>query len=158
MVYEWKEDGERKPTLAASIVGGEIEKLTRNLGREVEAEDLVDSAQHQTSPLHGLFEWDDELAGYLYRVDQAEKILVSIVVVGAPVPVSEKIEPVTMRAEPRRDAPRIQRVDSHEAAVERARRELARFVRLYGEFDEFAPICQAISTVLSEPEELREAV
>ena len=38
-------------------------------------EDVVAHAKKKTSILHGKFEWDDKVAGHLFRVDQARGII-----------------------------------------------------------------------------------
>jgi hypothetical protein len=42
---------------------------------------LVDAARPDDSPLHNRFEWDDEVAGEKYRLDQAREIIRSVKVV-----------------------------------------------------------------------------
>lgn len=51
----------------AEILGKEIEKL----GSEFAPADLVAAAREKTSSIHDYFEWDDKIAGELYRVEQA---------------------------------------------------------------------------------------
>ena len=41
---------------------------------------IVQEAEHEESPLHRCFEWDDSVAAKMYRVEQAKYILRAIVV------------------------------------------------------------------------------
>lgn len=42
---------------------------------------VVDESRPDEAPLHGCFEWNDEVAGELYRVDQARKIIKGVQVI-----------------------------------------------------------------------------
>lgn len=42
---------------------------------------VVDVARDEASPLHARFEWDDQIAGEKYRLDQARRLIRSVKVV-----------------------------------------------------------------------------
>jgi hypothetical protein len=42
---------------------------------------VVDAARDEASPLHDRFEWDDQIAGEKYRLDQARRLIRSVRVV-----------------------------------------------------------------------------
>lgn len=54
----------------------ELERLEVN-GR-LTPEQVVEAARDETSPLHTLFEWDDEKASHKYRLDQARSLIRSV--------------------------------------------------------------------------------
>lgn len=41
-------------------------------------EDIVEAATPVTSPLHGYFEWDNDIAGHQYRLDQARRLIARV--------------------------------------------------------------------------------
>lgn len=43
--------------------------------QKLTAEQVVAEATDPTSPLHGAFEWDDQQAAHLYRLDQARLLI-----------------------------------------------------------------------------------
>lgn len=74
VVYSWKVDGLYK--VDADKVGSEIESL----GDMFSLKNVVDKAKHKGSSMHGLFEWDNEVAGGKYREIQAGRIVRCLVV------------------------------------------------------------------------------
>lgn len=61
----------------AQKVGEELELIERN--NIITPEHLIEFAErHKDSELYKCFEWDDEEAGKLYRIDQARRIICSI--------------------------------------------------------------------------------
>jgi hypothetical protein len=77
IVYQWRDSSYAVP---AEVVAGEIERITRESG-VCTPESLVDAAADPGSPIHGLFEWDDEAAARSYRVVQARRVIRSLEVV-----------------------------------------------------------------------------
>lgn len=80
--YKWS-DGSRFQADPAPI-GKAIDKLGKRLGKDFEgltAEDVVSEASKTSSPLHGLFTWDDAEAASEYRKSQARLVLRSIEIV-----------------------------------------------------------------------------
>ena len=68
----------------AQIVGETLNNLRDRKG-ELTTERIVETARNETSPLHKYFEWSDNTASELYRLQQARHIInhvVEIVVVG----------------------------------------------------------------------------
>jgi hypothetical protein len=65
-IIEWKFGG---PEDALEII--------RNLETKkiLTAEKLVENAEDENSPLHPLFQWDNDKAGHLYRLTQARNII-----------------------------------------------------------------------------------
>ena len=53
---------------------------------------VVEDARPEESPLHAHFEWDDQLAGEQFRLEQARKLIRSVVVsVRTPLGVTEQV-------------------------------------------------------------------
>ncbi len=74
----------------ANKVGQEIESL----GENVTAEDVVSKAKSTRSAMHNYFEWDDSVAGHLYRKQQANQLLCHLQVKY----IVDKKEPVRVKA------------------------------------------------------------
>lgn len=66
--------------VAASLIEREVEKIERKHGVCHPAM-LVKAAAKETSPLHGLFEWDDSEAARQWRVHQARRVINTLRVV-----------------------------------------------------------------------------
>lgn len=77
MVYKFKE-GSKLPQRKAQVVGERLEKIRQKT--ELTAHTVLDDAVKQNSPLHELFEWNDETAAEEYRLGQARHLLHSVVV------------------------------------------------------------------------------
>ena len=57
-----------------SVVERELEKILAKHG-QLNPEDVVKEASKPAHPLHDRFEWDDTVAGHLYRVLQASELI-----------------------------------------------------------------------------------
>lgn len=68
--YVWKPEGP-KPKISAQVFGEVVEDLTDGDLGGAKPLDIVEAARKVTSPIHGLFEWDDDVAAERYRLDQA---------------------------------------------------------------------------------------
>lgn len=77
MVYKWKETFAYKKA--------DVQKVTDELsvlGNNNSPVEIVDFAQkHRRSELHKCFEWDDSIAGYKYRLEQARTMVSSIILI-----------------------------------------------------------------------------
>lgn len=76
----------------AQIVGQELERINRS-GQSLTPENVVESATSPDSPLHRFFTWDDALAAYAWRKQEARLVVNHLMVV-----VSHGDEPVAVRA------------------------------------------------------------
>jgi hypothetical protein len=74
--YAWA-DGSRLK-IDAQAAGEHLEKLRKLKGGPLSNEDIVADARSLRSPLHAHFEWDDQRAATMFRLDQAGYILRSI--------------------------------------------------------------------------------
>ncbi len=82
-------------------IGEALEKIAAANGGEIPPRATMQAARQRSSPLHQHFEWNNEIAGEAYRLDQARSLIRSIAIV------SEDRPDITPRAfvsitEPRR--------------------------------------------------------
>ena len=71
--YGWRPGARTKVT--AQVAGEFLEELTATNGGSIKAADVVEHSRPPTAPLHEEFEWNNEIAGDLYREDQARSII-----------------------------------------------------------------------------------
>ena len=113
------------------------------------AEELVDASEAEDAPLHDMFEWNDTIAARKYRIEQAKKIIRSIVVVMDDKPVryrefssvSSKTYMSTMTA--------LSSERTREILLSAAKTEMERFKAKYRTLTELAEVFDAIDSVLS---------
>lgn len=141
--YRWRESAE----LAADAqrVGERLAAIEREANGALRPQDVVADARLDSSPLHPLFEWDDRKAARAHRLQQATQIIQAIVVevVGDADATMHYVRradtqdrsgakfvavAVTPGEEPYERVP----------ASERARQELERWLRRYGDRPEIA--------------------
>lgn len=71
--YSWKIGG-----FAYKEDPNEVGKELESLGDNLTPENVVDKARNEDNVLHGMFEWDDSIAGENYRKIQATRIINNI--------------------------------------------------------------------------------
>ena len=71
-IYNWKSGFQAKKK--AQEVGEALELIRSSRG-ELTKSDVVESASSKSSPIHDLFEWDDQVAAHGYRLNQAGYLL-----------------------------------------------------------------------------------
>ena len=154
MVYKWSIPQFSVP---AQIVGAECERIEKECG-SVTCEKLVDSARDMSSACHNLFEWDNEVAGEKWRLQQAKTVLCCLKI---EVTNNEDNEPKQIKAfintNPNNTKAQycsFKNVMSDTylmaSAVERAKRELNMFLDKYNTFNELLPINKAIQSFLDQ--------
>lgn len=67
--------------LDAQIVGEELERLRKRNDGKLNKEDVVNEARSTKSPLHGAFEWNDDVAAEQFRLMQAGYMIRSVSVI-----------------------------------------------------------------------------
>ncbi len=77
MVYQWSYNVSGVDANVAGQIFEEIEKKTGALTKEA----VVEEARPESSPLHGCFEWDDNIAAEKYRCEQARLLICNLRVV-----------------------------------------------------------------------------
>ena len=158
--YSWKY-GNR---FSAQMVGEQFEAIEKRDGTLTKSA-IVDAARSEDSPMHGMFEWDDAVAGELYRENQAgyyiRTLEVRIVPVGS---ISGKavnmrgfvnVTPVdTKRPECKgtfMNANRaIEQPDTYKIMLDRAKNELRMFKWKYNDLKELRPVMDAIGQIEME--------
>lgn len=144
--YRWKTGS--MVSVDAAKAGKVCERLSRKGTLTPKA--LVDASRKPTAPLHGCFEWDDEVAAERYRETQAGYIIRSLEVdvdgvepVRAFVSVSvEDSGPVYMDVHAAMASP-----GSRDYVLEAAMAELRAFRRKYESLAELAGVIAAIDAV-----------
>lgn len=76
MVYKWGTISYKVP---AQVAGEEVERIARI--KPLTPETIVEESKEQQSPLHPIFEWDNERAGHEWRKQQARVMLGNLVTV-----------------------------------------------------------------------------
>jgi len=56
----------------------ELTRLAAENDGRLTPDNVVDAAQNAASPLHSWFEWDDDAAAHMYRVEQARHLIRSV--------------------------------------------------------------------------------
>ena len=146
-VYQWK---------ASSFVAGDAQKageVCEMLERRgnLTPKALVDESRDEKAPLHGMFEWDDELAAEKYREHQAGQIIRSIEVVAKsdskPVRAFVSLRVGGSDRAYMSTEVALSRPDSRESVLKEALFELRAFERKYSRFEELADVIAAIRQV-----------
>lgn len=148
MVYQWKLPG--LYPVDANVAGNELKRIHKRNGK-LEAKDVVNESRPVNAPLHGCFEWNDQIAAEKFREHQAGAIIRAIVVVKNE---SKQKEPVTVRAfvNTSEEYQPIEIVMSNEKMREEmmksAKREMDVFRKKYKDLEELTPILEAIDQVM----------
>ena len=155
MVYEYSWQNFNFP-VPAEIVGKECEKIEKENGILTTGA-LVDSARDESSEIHGLFEWDDKIAGEQWRNNQARVILSCLRVT---VQSEESDTPKKVRAFVNTNPERSKGVymniesamndfESRQGVLIRAKRELNAFLDKYQGIRELDDIVNTIKSYLA---------
>lgn len=148
MVYEWK-----IPSLFgvdANKAGAELERIYEESG-SLEPSQVVEASRPKKAPLHGCFEWDDEVAAEKYRESQARHIIRNITVVDetdeeqepirAFVSVQDTYRPLCVVLESR---------DMTAELMASAMRDLRTFEMKYRQLQQLQPVFTAITEVVDD--------
>lgn len=92
MIYHYEWSGYKYP-VEAETVGKHCRAIEERDGT-ITKKSFLDSARDENTPVHNLFEWNDEIAGEKYRLYQAGNILSALKVTV----ITEKKEPVQTKA------------------------------------------------------------
>lgn len=159
MVYSWKTF---QYSVSADVAGKEFEKIEKEYGK-VTSELLLQNAEPEESPLHGLFEWDDAVAGHKYRLSQATNVIINLAVEVEKEQTPKKIRAYYNVSEDEKRGKFINvesafsNPDTAEIIIKRAYKELVAFTKKYENLKEFAPVFKAIEdlkeSILGEEEE-----
>lgn len=78
IVYKYKVKGLNK--VAPEVAGAVCQQL-HETEEGLTPQGLVDVSRPEDAPMHDEFEWDDAVAGEMYRVEQAKRIIRNLVIV-----------------------------------------------------------------------------
>lgn len=87
MIYKWGEG--TRFSLDAQVVGNHLERIRQRHQDELTPELVVKDARRENSPLHSVFEWNDDAAAHQWRLEQARNLLRKIVFVPDELPDAE---------------------------------------------------------------------
>lgn len=153
------DDAIYKPVEGSILTDDQAETYGRHLSQlktengGLRPEDVVEDARDPESPMHSWFEWDDTEAAEKYRCTQAYYLFRNINVV---LTVNE--EEVTTRAfynvvVKERVYVTVGKVltedDLREQVIEKARKSLASWMRIYGLYEELFAVIKPIEEFLS---------
>lgn len=155
MRYLWKNGSHLKGD--SDAVGHELRRIEDQAGVLVPG-DVVHQSEGLQSILHSFFEWDDGIAGNLYREDQARHLLRSIVV---EIEQGPGVEPLLVRAfhavvtsedsENGREYVNSVRIwsepDLRQQVLARALSELQALEKRYAEYCELDPLREVIGQI-----------
>jgi hypothetical protein len=90
--YAWRSGFPHK-SVNPNIVGKEFERIEQQHGK-VTPQIVVDASRDSSSPLHPLIEWDNTVAGALWREDQAGQLISAIYVINVRNDTEEELPPI----------------------------------------------------------------
>ena len=96
----WTWDGSSHLAKSSALpFGRAVESVRARIGENFTAGDVVDEARPKNSPIHGMFEWNDKVAGERWRAEQARSYLRALIVV-VPEEGGERTMPAIVSAGP----------------------------------------------------------
>lgn len=148
MIFKWAEGS--RYSEKSNPVTPVAEHLTalRDKKGSLTALVVLQGARVKRSPLHTLFEWDDNVAAHEYRLVQAREVLRSVVILNEEQPDAEPIRAfVTIIGEQGTDfTPLMVAMNDEQMraqVIARALREMQIWTKRYGQYEELAAIVQA---------------
>ena len=164
MKIKWKSGSHHK--VEAEVAYKQIEAVRAANDGSVPAEAVVKAAKRKTNPLHPEFEWDDSVAGQEFRLEQARRMVRSLVVVRDEIKSErpQRVYEVVKLPQEQTDDGKPARAkhvyksledvmadpDSRSELLGRALRELITIRNRYRDLQELAVIMRAIDDVLAE--------
>lgn len=145
MVYKWSEGS--RYSIDAQVAGKVCEELESSIG--LTAKNLVDVSRPDSAPLHGMFNWNDEEAAELYRVEQGRKIIRCLITV----PENNRVTTrayyniATEKREYRNIDVILREPDQYAELMKTALKELNTFRQKYEILSELKPVFDAIAKV-----------
>lgn len=152
MIYEWKEGS--RFSIGAQIAAERLMQIKEDRGA-LTPRAVVDDATHDNSPLHKCFEWNDVKAADAFRIEEARKLIGSIIVAqvdDAPVSKETRAFIHTNIEGPRYEAIQVavQRPDMRAEILGRAQHEIKMWRARYAAYSEFAQLHGAIDRLLAD--------
>lgn len=145
MVYQWK-TGYFKTD--AKVAGEVFCQLEQTVG--LTAKTIVDASRNEDAPLHGEFEWDDAIAGELWR-EQRARVMIQNLVVRTEEKDDARIVRAFIKLEEASDYESITTiladVEKTTSLLSLALKELQQFQRKYSDLKELAGVFKEIEKV-----------
>jgi hypothetical protein len=157
MVYRLKA-GARLP-VPAQAVGEELEAIRERNGGFIRAEQVLESANSDASPIHPCFQWDDAKAAHAHRLETAAYMLRSVVAViekGPDQPGVEVRAFVLVERDGHSDSEftsvgvAMGNTDFRNQVLHRAKNELELWRRRYKDLKELSDVFSAIDDLIGE--------
>lgn len=153
--WTW-DGGSRLAKSTAAPFGRAVENVRARIGETFKASDIVDEARPQGSPIHGMFEWNNKVAGERWREEQARSYLRALIVV-LPTPAGDRTSPAVMSAGPGEGYTAMETALTsaamRRAMLKRALSEAQGWRRRYETLKELAGVFDALDAVrFDEPE------
>ena len=149
--YSWEG---RNYSVAPSVVGWLLEEIEERDG-EVTRESFLAAATPDDSPIHKLFQWDNEKAAHLYRLDQASTIMNSLKVKVTLIKSEEPVKATAFVRVAKDDIGRYNNLhyafsvpDKRDFILQQAFNELRTFKRKYEIYGELAKVIDAINETI----------
>lgn len=144
MVYKWKTNFYK---VDADVAGKVFEELNETVG--LTAKSVVDASRDENAPLHNEFEWDDAVAGELWREQTARVMICNLTI---DVKTDEKSEmPVRAFMSVEHDSPVYESIttiltdeNKTERLMNMAMKELISFERKYATIEALAGVFREI--------------
>lgn len=149
MVYEYRTKGLFK--VSAQIAGEECARLEKS-AVGLSPKTLLDASRDVNAPLHGEFEWDDNIAAENWRTKQASAIIRNVYVVAQEVedkPAVRAFVRVSSETQPSRYNnihTVLSRPDMRDVLMEQAKKDCMSFERKYSVLEDCAAIIGAMHT------------
>ena len=135
----------------ANAVGAELEEIQET--NELTPESVVEYAKDRRTTLNGLFEWNNEVAGHKWRLQQARKILnnITVEIVGKnneKKPIRAFVKTTTKKEEYRNIESVVSDAEQYSLLLNMAYRELNQTKNKYQTLTEIQELLKDIPEVL----------
>ena len=124
----------------------------KSIGEEFTPHDVVEIARNENSVMHDMFEWDDSVAGELYRETQARQIIRMLVIVDDKKPYEAPVRAIVSTGTfDQKYTPiqfTIRNEDAYQDLLSRALAELTAFKRKYATLTELDEILHMIDELI----------
>jgi hypothetical protein len=146
-VYQWRP--RTTFNIDPQVAGLELEKIRGHNSGDLAPEAVVLAAKDDKSPLHSVFEWNDEAAGHQYRLQQAS-LLIRAIVVTTMSGGASRSEPLRASVQPvetpkgASSARVVSAEELHRQRVERGWEGLVEWRQQFGSLSEFAAVAAMI--------------
>lgn len=145
MVYKW--DKGSRFSVPAQVAGEVCEELAEK--GELTAKNLVDVSRPENAPLHGCFNWNNEIAAELYREEQSRHLIRCLITVPENNVVATRAYFNIVRNESEYHSINVilEVQDKYESMMAMALKELQTFEKKYAILKQLKPVFDAINEI-----------